>query len=232
MLWTVSVGFDIQKEDTLDGLWIHFTPFFDDAAGATFTLKVYSDNLENPGQPDTLMAPQFVIHEPNYFANAFDGFAYVPFESPVPVSGRIYVGFVQQGEQRINVGLDKSTNTNTEFLWYKFPSTPWLQSGIQGSLMIRPVLRAGKEAVTGLTEIDAAVVSPLLYPNPGTNECRWVLTEWTTVRVFDLSGRLVADLGELAPGPHHWIANLPGIYVLNGKTRGGQSWAQRWIARP
>ena len=226
------VGYDIQKPDTLDGVWIHFTPFYDDASGETFTLKVYSDDPDNPGQPDTLLAPQFVIHEPNYFANAYDGFTYLPFENPIAVSGRIYVGFVQQGEDRINVGLDKSTNTNTEYLWYRFPTTPWLQSGIEGSLMIRPVLRAGKELVTNVKEVPTALDVPVLFPNPGTTQCRMVLDVPTAVRVYDLSGRQVADLGTLYPGGHEWTTEQPGVYVIMGTTRLGQTWTQRWIARP
>ena len=109
-------------------------------------MKIREEDEENPGQPGGEIVTQYTIHEPNYFANQYDGFTYIPFEAPIPVSGRIYVGFVQQGEDRINIGLDKSTNTNPDYLWYKFPNTPWLQSGIQGSLMIRPVLRAGKGA--------------------------------------------------------------------------------------
>ena len=228
------VGYDIQQADTLDGLWIHFTPFFDDATGATYTLKVYGDDEDNPGQPDTLLAPQFVVHNPNYYANEFDGFTYVPFEAPVPVSGRIYVGFVQQGEQRINVGLDKSTNTNPEYLWYRFfPSLPdWQQSTIEGSLMIRPVLRAGKELVTNVAERPLLAEAPVVFPNPGRTECRWVLEEATEIWVYDLTGREVADLGLLAPGAHTWTTESPGMYLLVGTTRQGQTWSQRWIARP
>lgn len=226
------VGYDLQKDDILDGVWIHFTPFFDDAAGATFTLKVYGDDEDNPGQPDTLLAPQFVIHQPDYYANQYDGFTYIPFENPIDVSGRIYVGFVQQGEQRINIGLDKSTSTNTEYLWYRFPTTPWLQSGIQGSLMIRPVLRAGKEVVTVVAERPEPAGIPIVYPNPGRSECHWDLEERTEVRVFDLTGRQVADLGWLAPGRHSWTTSVPGMFIVMGTTSEGQSWTQRWMARP
>ena len=34
----------------------------------------------------------------------------------------MFVGFVQQGEERIHVGLDKNTDTNADHLWYKFPT--------------------------------------------------------------------------------------------------------------
>jgi hypothetical protein len=227
------VGFDLQKADTLDGVWIHFAPFFDDAAGETFTLKVRGEDEENPGQPGGEIETQYGIHQPNYFANAYDGFTYVEFDSPIAAeAGRVYIGFVQQGEDRINVGLDKSTNTNPEYLWYKFPSTPWQLSGIQGSLMIRPVLRAGKELVTNVSDLSVPAQAPSLFPNPGAGVCHWVLAEPTHVRVVDVAGRTVADLGRLNVGRHSWSTDTSGIYLLVGTDEFGQTWTQRWIARP
>jgi len=228
------VGFDVQQPDTLDGVWIHFTPFYDDAAGETFTLKIRGDDPENPGQPGSEIVTQYTIHQPNYYANAYDGFTYLPFESPVAVEGRIYVGFVQQGEERINVGLDKTTNTNPDYLWYKFPTTPWLQSGIEGSLMIRPVLRAGKELVTSVEDVASTppTSGPVVFPNPGTTTCHWTLEHVTSVRILDMTGRVVADFPSMGPGLQSWTTEVPGMYLLVGTTEGGQTWTQRWIARP
>ena len=92
------------------------------------------------------------------------------------MEGRIYVGFVQQGEERIHIGLDKSTNTNLDYVWFKFPSTTWTPSEIQGSLMIRPVLRAGKNVATSTREVMREVVLPRLFPNPGGGTCSWELS--------------------------------------------------------
>ena len=226
------VGFDIQRADTLDGVWIHFTPFYDDASGETYTLKIREEDEEVPGQPGGEIVSQFTIHEPDYYANGYDGFTYIPFETPIPVSGRIYVGFVQQGEERINIGLDKSTNTNPDYLWYKFPNTPWLQSGIEGSLMIRPVLRAGKQVAVNVGEPSQIAQAPILFPNPGMSVCHWTLERITSVRIYDMNGRLVADLPRLAPGIHSWSTEISGIYLLLGTETDGETWTQRWIARP
>ena len=230
----VAVGFDIQQPDTLEGVWIHFTPFYDDDAGETFTLKVREDDQDNPGQPGDDLVSQFTIHEPNYYANAYDGFTYVPFDAPIPVvAGRVYVGFVQQGEERINIGLDKSTNTNLDHLWWTFPTAPsWLPSEIEGSLMIRPVLRAGKEVVTQVNDVSRQGDAPILFPNPGGLECHWSLASVTSVLVMDMAGREVAQLSNLAPGHHTWTAPGPGVYLFVGETADGRTWAQRWISRP
>ena len=208
--------------------------FYDDAAGETFTLKVREDDPDNPGQPGDDLVSQFTIHEPNYFANAYDGFTYVPFDAPIPVAaGRVYVGFVQQGEERINIGLDKSTNTNLDHLWWTYPTAPsWLPSEIEGSLMIRPVLRAGKEVVTHVNDVSRQGDAPILFPNPGGLECHWSVATVTTVLVMDMAGREVAQLSNLAPGRHTWTAPGPGVYLFVGETADGRTWAQRWISRP
>ena len=139
---------------------------------------------------------------------------------------------MQQGEERINIGLDKSTNTNPDHLWYKFPNTPWLQSGIEGSLMIRPVLRAGKEVAVNVGEPSQIAQAPILFPNPGMSVCHWTLERITSVRIYDMNGRLVADLPRLAPGIHRWSTEISGIYLLLGTETDGGNWTQRWIAHP
>ena len=228
----VAVAFDLQDADTLEGLQIHFAPFFDDAVGETYTLKIRGEDEENPGQPGSELVTQFTIHQPEYYANSYDGFTYVPFEAPIPVAGKIFVGFVQQGEDRIHIGLDKSTNTNLDYVWFKFPSTSWTPSEIQGSLMIRPVLRAGKDAVASTNEVARKDATPVLFPNPGKGICTWELSSASTIAIFDPSGRQVDLLTNLQPGRHQWSTSTPGVYVFMGQTTSGERWTQRWIARP
>ena len=98
--------------------------------------------------------------------------------------------------------------------------------------MIRPVLRAGKEPVTSVAEFATRTEAPAVIHNPGRGECRWHLEDATEIRVYDLSGREVSDLGLLAPGLHTWTTSAPGMYFLVGTTSQGQTWTQRWISRP
>ena len=227
------VRFDVQQPDTLDGVWMHFTPFFDDAVGETFTLKVRGEDPEVPGQPGEALQAQFIVHEPNYFTGSHDGFVYYPFNAPIAVDGPVFVGFVQQGEERIHVGLDKNTDTNADHLWYKFPTSPWQQSGIQGSLMIRPVLRAGKEPVTDVAELPLEHRELIhIHPNPGRDQMTLNLVQPMSVSVWDMSGRLVDVLGTLAEGRHVWQAPHAGVFVVRGVDMHGGAHTQRWIAKP
>ena len=227
------VRFDIQQPDTLDGVWMHFTPFFDDAVGETFTLKIRGEDPDFPGQPGEALQAQFEVQEPDYFTGEHDGFVYYAFNAPIAVDGPVFVGFVQQGEERIHVGLDKNTDTNADHLWYKFPTSPWQQSAIQGSLMIRPVLRAGKELVTDVSELGLERPRAIhVYPNPGRHEMTLDLSKAMSVSVLDMSGRLLDVMGLLAEGRHVWQAPYAGVFVVRGVDENGGVHTQRWIAKP
>ena len=140
----------------------------------------------------------------------------------------MFVGFVQQGEERIHVGLDKNTDTNADHLWYKFPTSPWQQSAIQGSVMIRPVLRAGKEVVTDIAELPLERRPSIqVHPNPGRDQMTLHLAQAMSVSVWDLSGRMVDMLGTLGEGRHVWQAPQAGVFVVRGIDKHGGVHTQR-----
>jgi hypothetical protein len=201
--------------------------------GETFTLKIRGEDPDLPGQPGEALQAQFEVQEPDYFTGEHDGFIYYAFNAPIAVDGPVFVGFVQQGEERIHVGLDKNTDTNADHLWYKFPTSPWQQSAIQGSLMIRPVLRAGKEVVTDVTELGLEGPRTIhVYPNPGRDEMTLNLVQTMSVSVLDMSGRLLEAMGQLAEGRHVWQAPHAGVFVVRAVDENGGVHTQRWIAKP
>ena len=183
------VAFDLQDADTLEGLWIHFAPFYDDAVGETYTLKVRGEDDENPGQPGSELVTQFTIHQPQYYANSYDGFTYVP-EAPIPVDGKIFVGFVQQGEERIHIGLDKHQHQPGLHL-VQVPVHRLDPSEIQGSLMIRPVLRAGKDVVASTNAVARKDATPVLFPNPGKGICIGLSSASTIAILIPPDGRWI-----------------------------------------
>ena len=70
-------------------------------------------------------------------------FAYYAYDDPIPVEGNIHVGLVQGSEAMLNFGLDKNTNANAGQLHYQLGlGGAWLNSEIEGTVMIRPVMRA------------------------------------------------------------------------------------------
>ena len=185
----LAVRYPLAIPDTLDGLMIHFTPFYDNAELETFVIKVWSDDAGIPGeQIDTM----YQFHSPQYFTEGYDLFAYYPYDNPVPVSGIIHVGFIQQNVERLNIGLDKNSNANAGNLNYKLsPGSNWIASEISGSVMIHPVLRAGKVLPSSINEIDTFASGDLssdLYPNPTSYEVSFRTYEDMIWSVYSLNG--------------------------------------------
>ena len=161
----VAVKYTVATTDTLLGLFIHFTPYLDDVSTETFLMRVWGDGS---GQPGDEIADNFESKSPTFFNDGYDVFGYFEYDDPVEVDGVIYVGFVQNGDAELNIGLDKNTNSNGNRLFYKLGNgAQWLQSGIEGSVMIRPVFKSGKTFVWNSTE-DLSEIEANVYPVPTT----------------------------------------------------------------
>jgi len=197
-------------------LAIHFTPYYTNADDETFLLRAWQDSV---GLPGTELGENYQFHTPQYFTDGFDIFAYYPYDDPIPVNGNIHVGIVQGSEAMLNFGLDKNTNANAGQLHYQLGlGGVWLNSDTEGTVMIRPVLRANKQD----SWIEVAELSPgnsLLscYPNPVSQGVLYVnvalATNWT---VYDATGRIVsegnwAQAGQYTLDSRLWTA---GHYIL------------------
>jgi hypothetical protein len=214
----LAVRYPLAIADTLDGIKIHFTPFYDNAELETFVIKVWADDVGFPGeQIDTM----YQFNSPLYFTDGHDKFAYYSCDHPIPVSGIIHVGFIQQNVEHLNIGLDKNTNANAGNLHYKLGAgANWLASDIQGSVMIHPVLRAGKDAPEipeGVIEFSFNEISSNLYPNPTSSIVSFKAHEALIWSVFSLNGNIVLD-GEVDRAcvvTFNTSDLSPGVYFVN-----------------
>jgi hypothetical protein len=193
----IAVRYPLAIADTLDGIAIHFTPFYYNAEQETFVLKVWGDDVDMPGFPGELLDTMYQFHNPYYFTEGHDIFAYYPLDNPIPVSGVIHVGFIQQNVERLNVGLDKNTNSNIGNLHYKLGiGNEWAESSISGSLMIHPVLRAGKELIVTVNEplapFEAMELASNLAPNPSATDVHFIAAEALTWTLYSMSGAMVS----------------------------------------
>ena len=162
----VAMRFDVEIEDTLLGLFIHFTPFQNDVSNETFLLRAWTND---GGQPGAEIGENFTFHSPQYFNDGYNVFAYYEYDAPLVVSGNTFVGFIQNSDARLNVGLDKNTNNNASRLYYQLGlGAAWQASGIQGTVMIRPVFSSGKSFVWN--GIDEATSVLDVYPNPAQDQ--------------------------------------------------------------
>ena len=192
----LAVRYDLAIPDTLYGLAIHFTPYYDNQDNQNFLLRAWADDLGTPGDE---LGENFLFHQPAYFTDGNDVFAYYAYDDPIPVEGAVHVGMVQEQQFALNIGLDKNTDFNYSRVHYQLGlGAEWVLSTIPGTVMIRPVLQAGVDEVFVSVDDQGATINEMtVYPNPARD---WAEVLWTGAeepkswRWMDLTGRtLVFD---------------------------------------
>lgn len=211
----LAMRYALEVPDTLLGLAIHFTPYYNNADDETFFLRAWTDSA---GLPGTELGEHYEFHSPQYFTDGYDVFAYYPYDDPIPVEGNIHVGLVQAGEAMLNFGLDKNTNANAGQLHYQLGlGGAWLNSDIEGTVMIRPVLRADVQDSWVGTGDSPSRAALHVYPNPVSGAVLQVqvdaASDWT---VFDAFGRQLLAGRWNASGMHSMdVSGLAsGTYLL------------------
>ena len=124
-------------------------------------MRAWADDNGVPGEE---LGENYLFHQPAYFTDGHDVFAYYEYDDPIPVEGTVHVGMVQEMDFSLNIGLDKNTDYNFTRVHYQLGlGAEWVLSTIQGTVMIRPVLQAGVDDVfVAVEEQDNAPVASAL----------------------------------------------------------------------
>lgn len=211
----LAVRYRSEEPDSLIGLFVHFTPFRNNNEEELFIIRAWGDG---GGQPGSELAPNFAFQTPNYYEQGYNIFAYYEYDQPMAVDGTFYVGWSQDSDVHINVGNDKNTNKNPENLFYQLGvANPWEQSAISGSVMVRPVLQAGKTNVwNSISELGESEFN--FYPNPASEAINIFPVDFNRnfdLTVYDLSGRIVLSSESMIGQVRISVADLPyGVYVV------------------
>lgn len=190
----LAMRYDLAVPDTLYGLAIHFTPYYDDQSNLNFLLRAWDDD---EGQPGEELGEHYAFHQPAYFTDGADVFAYYAYDDPIPVEGTVHVGMIQESGFSLNLGLDKNTDFNFSRLHYQLGlGAEWTLSTIEGTVMIRPVLQAGVEEVfVAVEDGHEDVASPpalRVWPNPVSDRMHLSVPmgfDPTAIRCMDMMGR-------------------------------------------
>jgi len=156
----LAYRFNTLASDTLRYIDIYFNPFEINAEVFTFKLKVWANAGNIPGitlfTSDSVLTPAYGDDLPNQFTRyRLSTPLYLP-------AGTYHVGFIQNTNQFLYVGLDRNIN-NQDKITYNVNST-WQFSPEPGSLMIRPVFGAALDFV-GINE-NEKTNKLIVYPNP------------------------------------------------------------------
>lgn len=212
---SVAVRYRAEIQDTLLGVFIHWLPHGVNVGGQIFLLRVWG---ETNGIPGNELIDNFVFHNPRFYDDGYNVFSYYEFDQPVVVNGNFFVGWTQPAAVGLNVGNDKNSNSNPTRLFYKLGiGQNWQQSIIEGSVMIRPVFKAGlSEVWNSVEEFNQEQLH--IYPNPVSDilNVTWPFASMGYYRVFDMTGREVLRGAINGEGRHAvYTGDLAsGAYVL------------------
>lgn len=200
--------------DTLRCVDIYFNPVITNVTQYTFRLKVWSDNGGTPGTviytSDTVLSPFYNPTGPNQFARYY---LKVPLILP---ASTFYVGFQQNTNQFLNIGVDKNTNTQDKIV-YNVTGT-WNNSPFAGSLMMHPVFGSASSFI-GVNDIVKEKNSVSVYPNPANDKLYIHVfsaneAEKIAYTIIDLFGRIVLE-NSITPSEYIDISTISdGVYFI------------------
>lgn len=183
----VALRYQTNIEDTLYGVQIYWIPYGNNPDASPFFLRLRNDIN---GQPGNEIIENFTFHSPQYYQEGmYERFTYYAFDEPVAVNGTFYVGWVQSDDVLYNVGNDKNFDSNSGRLFTKETTGNWSATTITGSLMVRPVFKAGLPAPVSTKSIHST--SFRIYPNPSEDWVRVEAEGLKKIELIDLYGRII-----------------------------------------
>lgn len=181
--------FTLNIADSLQYIDIYFNPFLINSSIYSFNIHVWTDGGGVPGTAIYISAlpdsPEYGMVMPNQFIR-------YKLDAPLYLNpGTFYVGFKQNTNQFLNVGVDKNTNTQSK-IFYNVTGS-WNASPFVGSLMLHPVFGSASE-FTDISEERKSENIGVVYPNPASDQLfidGFSDTQKFSFTIFDLLGNVV-----------------------------------------
>ncbi len=215
---SVAYKFKSHKKDTLRAVQMYFNKTLGDATQAYFHLGIWEHDkdLNAPGELIYKMSgvrPEYPDGLNQFQTFILDTLLIMP-------EAFFYVGWIKTTENILNVGWDV-WNNNKHNIFYNL-GQEWVNTGFNGSLMIRPLM--GKKISWPASRQEFPEIKLQVYPNPATD---WINLEmpmadipWEwSLDIFNLQGKLVYK-GE-ASEQTHYTGDLPeGLYIIRVSQKG------------
>lgn len=161
----IAYRFISTRPDSLRGISLSFVPIRTDVSRELFTLMVWKSIPE----PGTAKGEQ-LIYQSNFqrpkYQRFYNGYVNYEFDSAISISDTFYVGWQQNTDKILSLGLDRNDTANSN-MFYNVSGT-WQSSGIPGAWMMRPIL--GKK--TNLKIANQEITKPQInvFPNPSAEQ--------------------------------------------------------------
>lgn len=186
----VSMGFEMEKDDSVRGVWVHFTQA-EEAVNYGFVLNLWQ-SIAPPGEPSStkdVLLYSMQAGKPVY-TDSINGFHLYLFDSAIFTTKNFYVGWSQTSPFLLNIGLDRNydiDNPNPR-MFYNVNGY-WKPSTVPGTMMMRPVV--GNIWKDPLSVRNAnEIVRATAYPNPATHHFQIKgVADIQEVYLFDMNGK-------------------------------------------
>ncbi|HPF01075.1 MAG TPA: T9SS type A sorting domain-containing protein [Bacteroidales bacterium] len=175
--------FTLNMPDTLQSVQMFFNRVVNDANQIYFYLTIWDDN---GGVPGNIIYQQMGVRPE--FEHGFNAFHTYVLDNPLPVSGRIYVGWQQTSSEVLNLGYDLN-NDRSGYFFYNVDGN-WYNTLYAGTPMIRIIVGDSPYQHVGMSDTETLTS---VFPNP-CNDCAAIQfndNQSKTVSVIDLNGRVV-----------------------------------------
>lgn len=201
--------------DTLTAVQMYFLPVLDidQLQYRDWRLTVWNHNTSTNGPGNIIYQqanqnPYYAPMTPNKFHT------YTIDSGVVVVSGVFYVGWQQEGSDRLYIGMDLENDQGGNI--YYNTSGVWYTSVYDGSLMIRPVFGEAYD-VSGVEEpMQNSTLT--FFPNPATEYISvsgLITNENYSATLTDLAGRIVSNQAITSNDNRVDLTGLArGVYVL------------------
>jgi hypothetical protein len=152
------------RPDSLRAIAINFVPIKTDVSKELFTLMVWKNIKSSTNALSDSLLYQSTFCKPKY-QRFYNGFVIYELDSPIAISDTFYIGWQQNSDKILSVGLDRNDTANAH-MYYNVTGT-WQSSGIPGAWLMRPVLGKKTNFNVGISENSLKKVN--VYPNPFMN---------------------------------------------------------------
>ena len=202
----ISLQYVLAEQDTITHLDIYFPQIKPSAEGQFIDLLVLRDLSGDLG---SILTQQQVTVQ---FSDSINKFTRYELDKPVVVNDSIYVGFKQNTNNYIGIGLDKN-NPQGDKIYFNIGNGWEPNIQVEGSLMIRPVLR----------NVDFTVVNNIghqqrpnirVFPNPA-NRIVKIEGEVESIGLYTIYGQ---KLPIAFNHDEFNVSHIPnGIYILKAQ---------------
>ena len=210
----VAYRYVIPEPDTITGIDIYMPNYFNNSNALSMRFFVLS-HLDN--DPRSELIKQSFALKPTTGLNQFQRYDFLGYAA---VKDTFYIGYEQQIDNYVAIGLDANADSNDQLFFSVDASGSWTQNFRvkQGSMMMRPVL--GNVLITGIKKPDVDNNKLSVYPNPG-NGIYYINSPdpVVNVEVMNLTGQQVA--AKFDQNTIEIADRTTGIYLLKITTSNG-----------